>query len=89
MAKKQKEDPLVPVTFAGKMQVVGFNARNLQTGNKVRMVLECDWDEEVAAKVAHMFDKRFDIDMKQIIAPVLPFKGASSDGEGEPPAGDG
>jgi hypothetical protein len=68
MTKKKEENVPVLHLSLERVDVVGVIPRNLQTGDKIRIVLETPYDEETFATVAHAYKKRFTVSMDQQIA---------------------
>jgi hypothetical protein len=68
MSKKKDENVPVLHLSLDRVDVVGVIPRNLQTGDKIRIILETPYDEDTFSAVAHAYKKRFTVTMDQQIA---------------------
>ena len=65
--KKENAGKSIPlVKFNATMDCVAALPRNLQTGDKFRIILEMAYDEDTAVQAQHLFKKKFMVALEQI-----------------------
>ena len=79
------------VEFRGRFEFEGLQFRKLRNGNKIRIVLEMEFDEQYMADLARLVDRRVEVDIVETRAPkevdpdevnqLRMFEGEGGDGE--------
>jgi hypothetical protein len=72
MAKDKKKEEPVLTSFGGKFVFEDCRFRKLRNGNKIRVILELDFDEEAYGVLGKLLEKHVDVELREFIPePVL------------------
>ena len=90
MAKEEKrtEEPTL-VSYGGKFSFEDLKIRKLRNGNKVRVVLEANFEPGMMGMLEQLFEKNFDVSFKEYIPEPYTPKPSEEDDQGEIPFEEG
>lgn len=67
MKKEKKAEAPVLTSFGGKFVFEDCRFRKLRNGNKIRVILELDFDEEAYGVLGKLLEKHVDVELREFI----------------------
>ena len=65
MSKRQEKVVLAECAGRGVFENLSF--RKLRNGNKIRIIIECEFDEQQMGRLASLLEKHIDFDFKEYV----------------------